>query len=139
MAHGTDLEKLTGLGLDTLGAVDDHHRAVGGHEGTVGILREVLVAGSIQDVNMVSLVLKLEHRGGDGDTSLFLDLHPVRGGVAVGGFALDRARGLDRASVEQEFLGEGGLTRVGVGDDGKGSALFDMIANVSHVMPFLYL
>ena len=137
--HGADLEELTGLGLDTLGTVDDHHRAVGGHEGTVGILREVLVAGGVQNVDAKALVLELHDRGGDGDTSLLLDLHPVGGGVAVGGFALDRACGLDRASVQEEFLGQSGLTGIGVGNDGERAPSLDFLLEVCHVGGFLSL
>ena len=40
-----DLEQLPGLGLHALGAVDDHDGAVGGPEGAVGVLGEVLMAG----------------------------------------------------------------------------------------------
>lgn len=55
VAQCADLKKLFGLGLDALGAVDDHDRGVGGHKGTVGILREVLVAGGIEDVDAGAL------------------------------------------------------------------------------------
>ena len=47
--------------------------------GAVGVLREVLVAGGVQDVDAEALVLELHHGGGDGDAPLLLDLHPVGG------------------------------------------------------------
>ena len=45
----------------------------------------------------------------------------------AGGFArLHRAGELDGAAEQQQLLGERGLARVGVGDDGEGAALFDV-------------
>ena len=119
MAHGADPEELAGLGLHALGAVDDHDGAVRRHEGAVGILGEVLVAGGVQDVDAVAIVLELHDGAGDGDAALLLDLHPVR----RGGFrplALDLAGLGDGSAVEQELFRESGLTGVRVGDDGKG-------------------
>ena len=59
MAHHTDLEKLDGLRLHTLGAVDDHHRRIRSHKGPVGILREVLMARRVQDIDAVAFIIKL--------------------------------------------------------------------------------
>jgi hypothetical protein len=39
--------------------------------------------------------------------------------------ALDLAGLRDGSAVEQEFFRQGGLARVGVGDDGEGAAAFD--------------
>ena len=119
MAHGADPEELAGLGLHALGAVDDHDGAVRRHEGAVGILGEVLVAGGVQDVDAVAIVLELHDGAGDGNAALLLDLHPVRSS----GFrplALDLAGLGDGSAVEQELFRESGLTGVRVGDDGKG-------------------
>ena len=41
VAQCANLEQLDGLGLNTLGGVDDHDGAVRRHQGTVGILTEV--------------------------------------------------------------------------------------------------
>ena len=120
--HDADLEELPGLGLHTLGGVDDHDGGVGGHESAVGVLGEVLVAGGVQDVDAVPLILELHHRGGDRNAALLFDLHPVGGGGAGVFFALDYAGLGDGTAVEQEFFGQSGLAGVGVGDDGKGPA-----------------
>ena len=101
VAQRTDLKELFGLGLDALGAIDNHDRGVSGHEGTVGILREVLVAGGIEDIDAGAVVGELQHRGGNGDTALLLDVHPVRDGMLGRALALDRAGGLDAAGIEQ--------------------------------------
>ena len=107
--HGAHLEQLAGLGLHALGRINDHHRAVRGHEGAVGVLGEVLVAGGVQDVDAVALVLEL-HDGGGGPGVLFaLDLPGLGNGPAV----------------EQELFGQGGLAGVRVADDGKGTPAID--------------
>ena len=116
-AHGADAEELLGLGLDALGAVDDHDRGVGGHERTIRVLGEVLVAGSVEDVHAAAAIGELQHRGGNGDAALLLDVHPVGDGMTGILLALDRAGTLNLAGVEQELLGEGGLAGVGVRDD----------------------
>ena len=121
VAHGADLEQLPGLRLHALGAVDDHDGGVGGHEGAVGVLGEVLVAGGVQDVDAEAVVLKLHHGGRDGNAALLFDLHPVGGGGAGVFLALDHACLSDGAAVEQEFFGQGGFTGVGVRNDGKGT------------------
>ena len=59
MAQGADLEQLDGLGLNTLGGVDDHDGGIRRPQGTVGILGEVLVAGGIQNVDALALIVEL--------------------------------------------------------------------------------
>ena len=61
MPHGADLEQLPGLGLHALGAVNDHDGGIRGHQRAVGILREVLVARGIQNVDAEALILELHH------------------------------------------------------------------------------
>ena len=120
VAQGADLEELPGLGLHALGAVDDHHGAVGGHQRAVGVLGEVLVARGVQNVDAEAVVLELHDRGGDGDTALLFNFHPVGGG-GLGPLALDLAGLGDGSAVEQELFRQSGFTGVRVGDDGKGA------------------
>ena len=122
VAQAADLEQLDRLRLDALGGVDEHHGAVRCDEHAVGVLGEVLVAGGIQNVDVVSVKLELHGRGGDGDAALLLDVHPVAGGVLVALAGLDGARGADRARVEQQLFGQRRLAGVRVGDDGEGPA-----------------
>ena len=124
--HGAYLEQLSGLGLHALGRVDDHDGGVGGHQGAVGVLREVLVARGVQDVDAVALILELHYRGGNGNAALLLNLHPVGGGRPGVLLALDLAGLGDSSAVEQELLRQGRLTGVRVGDDGKGAATLDL-------------
>ena len=125
MTHHTDLEQLDGLRLDTLRTIDDHDRTVGCHEGSVGILREVLVSRCIQDVNALSFIIKLKHRGGNRNTSLLLDLHPV-GNRMLGRLpSLDGTCEIDRTSIQEELLRQCRLTGIRVRNNRKRTSLLD--------------
>ena len=121
VAQGADAEQLARLRLDALRAVDDHDRAVCRHERAVGILGEVLMARSVENVDAVAAVLELHDGGGHGNAALLFDLHPV-GGRRAGALALDLAGLRDGPAVEQKLFGQRGLTGVGVRNDGKGPA-----------------
>ena len=131
-ALAAHVEQLEGLGLDALGRVEHHDRGVGRGQHAVGVLGEVAVAGSVEQVHddlvpatggRARAVGELQHRRGDRDAALLLERHPVRRRRAPPLAGLDRA-GLvgERAAVEQELLGQRGLARVGVRDDGEGTA-----------------
>ncbi len=57
--HAADLEQLASLGLHALGSVDDHHCGVRRHQGTISILREVLMSRGIQNVYAKAVIFKL--------------------------------------------------------------------------------
>ncbi len=127
MAHGADLEELARLRLDALRAVDDHDGRVRRHQRPVGILREVLMARRVQNVDAEALILELHDGRGHGNAALLFDLHPVGDRRARVLFALDGARLRDRSAVEQEFFGEGGLAGVRMRNDREGPAAADPI------------
>ncbi len=116
LAH---LEKLASALFDTLAVVEQHHRAVGGNERSVGVLGEILVAGRVEEVDLVSLVLELHHAGCDRDTAFLLQLHPVRCRVACCATRLHRPREMDRSAVQEELFRQRGFPRIGVADDGE--------------------
>ena len=62
MAQCANLEQLDGLGLNTLGGIDDHDGAVRRHQGTVGILTEVLVTRGVQNIDALTLIVELQDR-----------------------------------------------------------------------------
>ena len=120
VAQPADLEQLAGLRLDALGGVEHHHRRVDRGQRAVGVLAEVLVARRVEQVEGAAVILEGHHRGGDRDAALLLDLHPVRARAPGVAARLDRARQLDGAAEQQQLLGQRGLARVRVGDDGEG-------------------
>ena len=125
MAHGADLEELSGLGLHTLGTVDDHDGRVGSHQSTVGIFGEVLVTRGVQNVDAESAVLELHNGRGDGDTTLLFDFHPVGSGSTGILLAFNDTCLGDGTAVEQEFFGQSGFTGVRVRNNRECSAPAD--------------
>ena len=126
--HPADLEQLQRLRLDALRAIEHHHGAVGRGQRAVGVLAEILVSGRIQQVEPIALVLELQHGRGDRDAALALHRHPVRCGVALGFAAAHGPGQLDRAAVEQQLLGQGGLAGVGVRNDREGAPARNLAA-----------
>jgi len=119
VAQGAHLEQLDGLGLNALCSVDDHDGRVCRHQGAVGVLREVLMARGVQNVHALARVVELQDRGGDGNTALLLNVHPVGHGVLCALLALDGACLIDGSAVQQQLFGQSGLTGVGMADDRK--------------------
>lgn len=125
-------EEFLRLRFNALSVVDEHHRAVGGGEGSVGVRAEVVVARGVEQVQNAVAEFELEDRRGDGNSPLFLKLHPVGSSLSLVATGLHRSGELDGASVEKELLGEGRLSRVGVGDDGESSPSGGLLGNEAH-------
>ena len=128
MSHNTDFKELNGLGLHTLCSVNDHYRTVCRHQGSIGILREILVSRSIQNVNALSVIIKLEHGGGYGNSSFLLNLHPVGNRMLCGLSSLYRSCQVDGTSIEKKLLCKGGFSCVRVGNNRKGSSFFNFFS-----------
>ena len=125
IAHAANVHQFARLGLHTLGTIHNDDGTIYGRERSEGVFGKILVTRGVEDVHLVAIVVKLHDGGGDGDTALFLDFHPVAGGCLLDFIVLDSSCHLYLSSEEEEFLGECGLTRVGVGDNGKGASSFD--------------
>ena len=132
VARPAHLEQLERLRLDALGRVEHHHRGVDRGQHPVGVLGEVAVAGRVEQVEHVVAVRELQHGGGDRDAPLLLELHPVGAGAPPLTPGLDLTGLLHRPAVQQELLGEGGLARVGVADDGEGAAVRSELGDRGH-------
>ena len=76
---------------------------------------------------MEAAVRELENARGDRDPALALHLHPVGNRARATTLGLHRAGELDRASVQEKLFGKRRLAGVGVGDDGKGSPLLNLL------------
>ena len=122
----THLEELAGLALHPLRAVDHHDRGIHRRQRAVGILREVGVSRRVHEVEAVIAILERHRGGGDGDPTLLLQLHEVGPRAPRLALGADLPRHLDGAAEEEELLGQRGLARVGMRDDGEGAAARDL-------------
>ena len=103
------------LGFDPLGRVNDEHRTLTCLEAVADLVREVDVAGRVDEVEAVGQavaghVLEADGAGLDRDALLALEIHRIE----------DLARHLasiDRVGELQQPVGERGLAVVDVGDD----------------------
>ena len=132
-ALAANFEEFSRLRLDALAGVHHHHGGIHGSEDSVGILREILVARGVEEIDHTAVVVELQNGRANRDAALFFELHPVaRGGALV--LARGHAAGeLNGAAVEQEFLGEGGFSGVGMRDDGEGPASRDFALGDTHI------
>ena len=72
---------------------------------------------SVQKVEFMPSVRKVERRRGDGDAALLLHLHPVGRSRASSPVCLHCTAGGDGSRIQQELLGQRRFARVGVADD----------------------
>ena len=129
-ALAADLEQLPGLWLDAFGGINHHDDGVHGGQHAIGVLGEVFVAGSVEQVETVAVVVELQHGGADRDAALLLQLHPVGGGGAL---VLARGHGageLHGTAVEQELFGERRLAGIRMRDDGERAASLNFFRDV---------
>ena len=72
----------------------------------------------IEDVDLILNILTIRcivefhHRRGDRDTTLFLDVHPVRCGCLLNLVVLDGTSYLNLTTEQEEFLSQGRLTGI---------------------------
>ena len=110
------------MGFEPLGGVLEHHRVIRSGQGAVGVFREVLVARGIEQVDRAAGVVELQHRGGNRNTPLLLELHPVGGHLALLALGLYGTGLLNGAPIKKKLFGEGCFTGVGVRNNGKVAA-----------------
>ena len=123
VAHAAYVHQLARLRLDTLRAVYYDDDRIDGRERAVGILGEILMARGVEDVDLDILVVETHDRRCDRDAALALDLHEIGRGALLYLVALDGSCHMYGPAEEEQFLGKGSLSRIGVRYDCKGSAL----------------
>ena len=116
-------EDEAGLRLRALTGVDDEEDAVHHLHDALDLASEISMPGGIDDVDGVVAPVDGGVLGLDGDAFLALEVHGVHG--ALGEFLM----GLDGAAGLEEFVHEGGLAVVDVGDDGD---VADLLGEVGH-------
>lgn len=99
-----------GLGLDALSGVDDEDGGLDGLERAGDFVRKIDVARSVDEVELVALVVHLNRGEFDGDSLFALELH----GVEEPGFHLAF---FDGVGEFHHAVGKGGFAVVDVGDD----------------------
>src|SRR5207248_1807162 len=97
------------LGLDALGGVDEKNHAFAGGQRPGHLIAEVDVAGCVDQVDDVALVLEADVLGLDGDAPLALDVHRVE----VLGPHVPR---VDGVAVLEDAVGQGRFAVIDVGD-----------------------
>ena len=117
LTHATNFHQFTSLRLDTLSDIDHDNYTVYRRQGTERILCEILVTRRIEDIDLMIGIVERHHGSRDRDTTLFLDLHPVGSRRLLDLIRLNRTCHVNGATKQQQFLGQGCLTRIRVTDN----------------------
>ena len=80
-------------------SVNKHYCAVCCHKSTVSIFGEVLVTRGIENVYAITVVIKLQNRRSNGNTTLFFDFHPVRNSVFIAFSSFNGTSQMDSSTV----------------------------------------
>jgi len=132
IAQAAYVHQRDGPWLNALTAVEDHQGRVHRSQGAVSVFGEVFVARGVEQIDHVVAIRELHDRRGNGNTPLFLHLHPVGCRMAVGFAGFHRAGHSDRLAHQQELLGDGGFTGIGVGNNSESAAFRDFGGLVGH-------
>ena len=76
-------EQFLRLYLYTFSIVEEHDCTVGRRQSSICVLRKVLMAWGVQEVDAEVLIFEVEHGRGDGDATLLLHFEPVRCCMAI--------------------------------------------------------
>ncbi len=130
LPHAAHRHQFSRLCLHTLGTVHHDNGRVYSRQRTERIFGKILVTGCVEDVDLISFVVKFHHRCGHRDTALFLYIHPVGCGCLLYFIALHRSGHLYLAAEEQEFLGKRSLTGVRMRYDRKCPSSFYFVVHM---------
>jgi hypothetical protein len=93
------------------------------------------VSGRIEQIDQKIPVFECHDTGGYADTALALDFHKIAGSMFFYLIAFYGTGCLYGSAEKQHFLGKGGFTRIGVGNDGECFATADL-STVLHCVIF---
>ena len=121
VARAADFEQPQGLRFDTVRGVDHHQRGIHRRQHAIGVLGEILVARGVEQVDARS-------RDTPSASPRLATEMPRCFSISIQSevawrapCALSRSRDVNRTREEQQLLGERGLARIGVRDDGEGA------------------
>ena len=117
VAHTAHLHKLPRLLLHAFRHVDHNDYTVDSRKCAIRILREILVSGSVENVDFVIAIIEAHHGCRHRDAALFLYLHPVGRGRLFDFIGLHSPCHMDSASKEEKFFGQCCFTGIRVTDD----------------------
>ena len=123
--HHTNFKELNGLRLHTFCAINHHDRTVRRHQGSVGVLGEILMSRCVQNIDTLSVIVELQYRRSDGNSSFLLNLHPIGNSVLGRLSSFYRSCQINSPAIKQELLRQGRLSRIRVRNNRKGSPLFN--------------
>src|SRR3984957_12513430 len=129
-APPANLEEFERLGFDAFAGINNHDHRINGGQDAVRILREILVAGSVKQIDATAGVIELQNGGADGDAALALQFHPVGGGGALMFAGRDGTGQLDGAPVKQQLFGQRRFASVRVRNNGERAAFLDFTCNI---------
>ena len=92
-------EQFFSLRFYTFSCVNKHYCAVCCHKSTVSIFGEVLVTRGIENVYAITVVIKLQNRRSNGNTTLFFDFHPVRNSMFIAFSSFNGTSQMDSSTV----------------------------------------
>ena len=114
LSHAAYLHQTACLSLDTFGDIDHDDYGVDGGKGAEGSLGEILMARGVEDIYFIVAVIETHYGCCDGNTALFLYLHPVGGSCFLDFVAFDGTGNVNGTTEEEELFGERRFTGVRV-------------------------
>ena len=130
VAHAANFHQPLGLRLHPFHAVNDQNNTVHSGKRAIGVLRKILVTGSIEQIDLLAEVFEYHHRSGHRNTALAFDLHEVRRCGLGDLVALHRAGCLDGSTKKEQLLRESRFPGIGVRDNSEGSPSLDFVEQV---------
>ena len=125
------------LGLDAADGAQDEDGAVKDAQAPLDLDREVDVARSVDDVDLVVLPVDVGRGGGDGDSTLPLKLHGVHGG-AYAILSTDIVDCMDLVAIVKDALTECSLAGVDMSTDTDVSHIFEVVDHILSILTNKY-
>ena len=133
VAHTAHFHQLACLRFHTFRPVHHDDYTIHRRKRTVCILRKVLVTGSIQNVHLIVMIIKLHHRCSDRNTTLLLNIHPVGGSGLLNLIRLYSTCHLNLPSEKQQFFRQRSLTGIRMCNNRKcSSSFYFLICHISY-------
>ena len=123
-------KELPGLRLNAFARVDDHDDRVHGRKDAIGVLGEILVTRSVEQVDAKTAVVELQDGGTDGNATFTFEFHPIGGGSALIFARRNGTSQLHRATVQEQLFRESGFTRVRMRNNGESAPFLDLCPNI---------